>query len=421
MGLFDWMKKQNKRSAGKSSFSNPEQWLVDLMGGALTNSGARINEMNACKNITVLACIGLLSDSIASLPCVLFEETPDGKRMSKKPAVKHPAYKLLKKSPNPEMTPFTFQELMIQHLSTWGNSYNYIARDGAGNPRELWPCLPDRTNVRRNPANGELMYETIDRFGNMMRIAAEDMLHIPGMGFDGLVGKSPIGLMREAIGLSVSGEEYGARFFSNGANSGGVLEHPNQLSDAAYARLKESFNERYSGNSNAHKTQILEEGMKFNKITIPPNDAQFLETRGFQVEEIARGFRVPPPLIGYMEKASSFGTGIEQLSIGFVKYTLRPIAVRVQDTFNKKLLTESEQKNMFFKYNMDALLGGDFKTRMEGYNQGRVGGWLSINDIREKEDMDPVESGDDYLQPLNMAPAGSIPPAKDIPKTGGNK
>jgi HK97 family phage portal protein len=227
------------------------------------------------------------------------------------------------------------------------------------------------------------------------------VLHIPGLGFDGLVGYSPIAMARNAIGMSIAAEEYGAKFFSNGAAPGGVLEHPGIVKDPE--RIRESWQSTFGGSGNSNKIAVLEEGMKFTPISISPNEAQFLETRKFQIDEIARIFRIPPHMLADLEK-SSF-SNIEQQSLEFVKYTLDPWVARWEQSMNRRLLTGDQKSEMFFKFNVDGLLRGDYQSRMNGYSIGRQNGWMSANDIRELENMDKIpaeEGGDLYLINGNM-------------------
>jgi HK97 family phage portal protein len=224
----------------------------------------------------------------------------------------------------------------------------------------------------------------------------EDVLHIPGLGFDGLIGYSPIAMARNAVGMTMACEEYGASFFANGANPGGVLEHPGVLKDPA--KVRDSWNAVYRGTTNAHKIAVLEEGMKYQQIGIPPEEVQFLETRKFQINEIARLFRIPPHMVGDLEK-SSF-SNIEQQSLEFVKYTLDPWVIRWEQALKKSLFLPEEKKEFFIKLNVDGLIRGDYQSRMNGYAIGRQNGWLSTNDIREMEDMNPLpeeEGGNLYL------------------------
>lgn len=237
--------------------------------------------------------------------------------------------------------------------------------------------------------------------GMQVRLNRYDVLHIPGLGFDGLVGYSPIAMAKNAIGMAIACEEYGASFFANGASPGGVLEHPGVLKDPT--KVRDSWNAVYQGSANAHRVAVLEEGMKFQQIGIPPEQAQFLETRKFQINEIARIFRVPPSMIGDLDRATF--SNVEQLSLDFVKYTLDPWIIRWEQALCRALLSKTEKSTFFIKFNLDGLLRGDYQSRMNGYAVGRQNGWMSTNDIRQLENLDliPAELGGDlYLINGNM-------------------
>jgi HK97 family phage portal protein len=297
------------------------------------------------------------------------------------------------------MTSFVFRETLMSHLLLWGNAYAQIVRDGAGRVLAMYPLLPDKMTVDRT-TSGQLFYEYRTDNGTAI-LRPEEVLHIPGLGFDGLIGYSPIAMAKNAIGMAIACEEYGASFFANGANPGGVLEHPGVVKDPK--RVRESWNSVYQGSANAHRIAVLEEGMKFQAIGIPPEQAQFLETRKFQINEIARIFRIPPHMVGDLEK-SSF-SNIEQQSLEFVKYTLDPWVSRWEQAIQKALFLPSEKRVYFAKFNVDGLLRGDYQSRMNGYSVGRQNGWLSTNDIRELEDMNRIpeeEGGDLYLINGNM-------------------
>ena len=361
-----------------------------------TTSGKSVNERTAMQTTAVYACVRILAEAIAGLPLHTYRYKPDG---GKEKALDHSIYYLLHTEPNPEMTSFVFRETLMSHLLLWGNAYAQIIRDGAGRVLALYPLLPNQMTVDRT-ASGQLFYEYRTDTGTAI-LRPEEVLHIPGLGFDGLIGYSPIAMAKNAIGMAIACEEYGASFFANGANPGGVLEHPGVVKDAK--RVRESWNSVYQGSANAHRIAVLEEGMKFQAIGIPPEQAQFLETRKFQINEIARIFRIPPHMVGDLEK-SSF-SNIEQQSLEFVKYTLDPWVSRWEQAIQKALFLPSEKRVLFAKFNVDGLLRGDYQSRMNGYSVGRQNGWLSANDIRELEDMNSIpeeEGGDLYLVNGNM-------------------
>ncbi len=365
-----------------------------------TTSGKPVNERTAMQTTAVYACVRILAEAIASLPLHVYEYQNDG---GKKLVHNHPLYYLLHDEPNPEMTSFVFRETLMSHLLIWGNAYAQIIRDGAGRVLGLYPLLPDKMEVQRDD-RGNIYYvysrnsdenPMFKEYGNI-KLKAEDVLHIPGLGFDGLIGYSPIAMAKNAVGMTLACEEYGASFFANGANPGGVLEHPGVLKDPS--KVRESWNSVYRGVNNAHKIAVLEEGMKYQQIGIPPEEAQFLETRKFQINEIARLYRIPPHMVGDLDK-SSF-SNIEQQSLEFVKYTLDPWVIRWEQSLQRSLLLPGEKGKYFIKLNVDGLLRGDYQSRMNGYAVGRQNGWFSANDIREMENMNPIpdeEGGNLYL------------------------
>lgn len=364
-----------------------------------TTSGKPVNERTAMQTTAVYACVRILAETVASLPLHVYEYKDGGKEL----VHAHPLYYLLHDEPNPEMTSFVFRETLMSHLLIWGNAYAQIVRDGSGKVLGLYPLLPNKMDVDRD--NRGRIYYVYSRDTNEnpmfkdygdIKLRAEDVLHIPGLGFDGLIGYSPIAMAKNAVGMTLACEEYGASFFANGANPGGVLEHPGVLKDPS--KVRESWNSVYRGTNNAHKIAVLEEGMKYQQIGIPPEEAQFLETRKFQINEIARLYRIPPHMVGDLEK-SSF-SNIEQQSLEFVKYTLDPWVIRWEQSLQKALLLPGEKNKYFIKLNVDGLLRGDYQSRMNGYATGRQNGWFSANDIREMENMNPIsdeEGGNLYL------------------------
>lgn len=400
MGIFSGLFRtrdapQNRTSGSAYSF---------FMGSS--SSGKRVNERSAMQMTAVYSCVRILSEAVASLPLNVYRYNDSG---GKERASDHPLYHLLHDEPNPEMSSFIFRETLMTHLLLWGNAYAQIVRNGKGEVIALYPLMPDRMQVNRDE-KGRLYYEytVADDDAHTMpsgsvMLSPADVLHVPGLGFDGLVGYSPIAMAKNAIGLAIAAEEYGSKFYANGAAPSGVLEHPGTIKDPS--RVRESWTQTFGGSANSNKVAVLEEGMKYTPISINPNEAQFLETRKFQINEIARIFRVPPHMVGDLEK-SSF-SNIEQQSLEFVKYTLDPWVIRWEQALYRVLLTEEEKKNYFFKFNLEGLLRGDYESRMNGYATARQNGWMSTNDIRELEDLDriPAELGGDlYLVNGNMLP-----------------
>ncbi|MDA8212170.1 MAG: phage portal protein [Clostridia bacterium] len=386
-----------------SALSNPEKWLIDLLGGAKSKSGVQVNIDRALQVMAVYACVKLLSETIASLPLPLYRRLERGKEK----AYAHPLYPVLHDIANPEMTSFEFrQTLMVNMLLTKGG-FAEIVRNGAGQIAELWPIPSGSVDVKRDPKTKELLYFIHAPDGKGYILKASQVLHLKGMNLDGVNSFEPVVLAREAFGLAIATEEFGARFFSQGTNAGGIAEYPGQLSDEAFERYKKTFNEAHSGLTNSNRIIFLEQGLKFHKIDTPPDSSQFIESRKFQVIEVARFFNVPPHMIMDLERATF--SNIEQQAIGFVVYTMRPWFVKIEQAISKDLLNPTERKKYFAKFTVDGLLRGDFRTRMEGYSFGRQNGWLSANDIRELEDMNPIPNGDIYLQPLNYIEAGKEP------------
>lgn len=327
-----------------------------------STSGKSVNEMTAMQTTAVYVCVRILSEAVASLPIHVYRYKDGGKEM----VCDHPLYTLLHDEPNPEMTSFVFRETLMSHLLIWGNAYAQIIRNGKGEALSLYPLLPNKMSVERD-SNGVLYYvysRYTDENPNMKKMGditlrQEDVLHISGLGFDGLIGYSPIAMARNAVGMTMACEEYGAGFFANGANPGGVLEYPGVLKDPV--KVRDSWNAVYRGTTNAHKIAVLEEGMKYQQIGIPSEEAQFLE---------------------------------------FVKYTLDPWVIRWEQALKKSLFLPEEKKEFFIKLNVDGLLRGDYQSRMNGYAIGRQNDWLSTNDIREMEDMNPLpeeKGGNLYL------------------------
>ena len=400
MGFLNWLRGDTTRNATDHAIGTGYSFFF----GA-TSSGRPVTERSAMQMTAVYSCVRILAEAIAGLPLHVYRYKDGG---GKEKALDHPLYPLLHDEPNPEMTSFVFRETLMTHLLLWGNAFAQVIRNGRDEIIGLYPLMPNRMTVGRDEA-GRLYYEyqrTWDeptgRF-ETVTLAARDVLHIPGLGFDGLVGYSPIAMAKNAIGLAQATEDYGASFFANGAAPGGVLEHPGTIKDPA--RVRESWQSTFGGARNGNKIAVLEEGMKYTPISVSPEQAQFLETRKFQINEIARIFRIPPHMIGDLEK-SSF-SNIEQQSLEFVKYTLDPWVIRWEQAITKTLLSSREKPGVYVKFNLEGLLRGDYESRMNGYAVARQNGWMSANDIRELENLDrisPEAGGDLYLVNGNMLP-----------------
>ena len=417
MGIFSGLFKSRDKPQNRTSGSN----YAFFMGG--TTSGKTVTERSAMQMTAVYSCVRILSEAVAGLPLHLYKYTDSG---GKAMALDHPLYHLLHNEPNPEMSSFVFRETLMTHLLLWGNAYAQIIRNGKNEIVALYPLMPNKMSVDRDE-NGRLYYtyyrgtdEAIKNKEFAVTLQPSDVLHIPGLGFDGLVGYSPIAMAKNAIGMAIACEEYGAKFFANGAAPGGVLEHPGTIKDPQ--RVRESWQSTFGGSGNANKIAVLEEGMKYTPIGISPEQAQFLETRKFQINEIARIFRVPPHMVGDLEK-SSF-SNIEQQSLEFVKYTLDPWVIRWEQSIQRSLLSKDEKAVYFVKFNLEGLLRGDYQSRMNGYAIGRQNGWMSANDIRELENLDRIpaeEGGDLYLINGNMLPLKNAGAFADTPTDDGKE
>ena len=380
----------------RASLMAADSWLNESVAGK-SSSGKSINVNTGLTFTAVYAAIRVLAESIAGLPLKVHQM--DG--TSSTPARSHPLYGLLHDTPSGEQSSYAWRETIMGHVLTYGNGYSEIIRNGAGLPVAIFPIRPDRVSIAR--IDEKIVYVYTGHDSEPRPILADDIIHIAGLGFDGLQGYSPIRLFREAIGMGLAAEEFGASFFGNAARPSGVLSHPGVLTPEAASRLRDSWGTMHKGSNKAGKVAILEEGMQWSHLSIPPEDAQFLQSRAFQVREIARIYRVPPHLLADLEGGASFAS-IEQMSIDFVQYSLRPWLIKWEQELMRKLL--SDRTRFRIEHSADALLRGDTTTRYSAYKTGREGGWLSINDIRELEGMGSIAGGDAYLQPLNMVAVG---------------
>ncbi len=377
-----------------------------------TRSGKLVSPETAMRVSAVYACVKILAETIATLPLVVYERTGDG---GKRKATEHWLYGLLHDEPNEAQTAFEFKEMMEGHLALRGNAYAEIEGQFAGRATQLIPLHPDRVRVEKTKA-GVIRYEVSDiRAGSRRIVERNNMLHIKGLSSDGIKGLSPIQQAAEAVGLSMAAEEFGAAFFGSGASAGNVLEHPGKLSDKARNNMRDSLREQHVGTANAFKTLILEENMKWQQLGIKPNEGQFIETRKFQVSDIARIFRIPPHLIGDLEK-STFNN-IEQQSLEFVIYTMLPWFARWEQAITRALLVQERDK-YFVEFMVDGLLRGNIKDRYIAYTRGIQWGFISRNEVREKENLERKEGLDDFLIPMNMRVVGEEQEVKQPPGTG---
>ena len=383
MGLLDFFKSEKRHSNFLAS--------ANIFGN--TTSGVNVSEKSSIGLTAVWAAVRLLSETIASLPINVYKIDKNNSKFIDYP---NPLNTLISRTPSPQYTRYNFIETMMTNLLLWGNAYAHIIRNGGARAVELRIIPPEIVEPFKSEDDGLIYYKIKD--SNIL--ASKEILHIVGLSFDCLKGQSPIQACQQALGIGMASQQFGANFFGRGANLSGVLEHPARLSDDAANRLRDSWNSRFSGIQNSHQTAILEEGVKFKPIGMPLADAQFIETRRFSVEEIARIYRVPNHLINDLSK-SSFNN-IEQQSLEFSKFSLSPYLVSWEEELNRKLLPERELKTHFFKFSTRELLRSDATCRADYYTKLFNIGVLSINDIRDQEDLNKIENGDKHFIPLNL-------------------
>jgi HK97 family phage portal protein len=376
-------------------------------GGVTPNaSGANVNANSAMAIAVAWRCISIVTGMIGSLPWSIKQRIPDPDRPGRTirtDATNHPMWKVLRR-PNRYQTSQQFRKHLQLHLLLRGNAYAYIVRS-MGRIVALLPLHPDRCQPEaQKDASIKYRYTHPDQRQEVFN--QEEVLHLRGMTMDGINGLSVLTYARHSMGLSIRAEEAGARLFSQGNLTGGYFAHPGALGEEAYERLKEELASQYGGAENAHRIMLLEEGLKFERIGLSAVDAQFLQIRGFQRTDIGMFFGVPPHLYGDTEKTSSWGTGVEQMTIGFVVYTMTDWAKTWEEGFNFSCLNDNEFVDYYHHFNMNALLRGDLKARTEHYVSMHNIGVYSPNDIREKEDENPREGGDEYFVPMNMASSG---------------
>lgn len=329
----------------RTSLADPDSWLWDALGARRSDTGVAVNERTAMQSTAVFACVRVLAETLASLPLPVYRRIGNGKEIARD----HPNYRILHDRTNPEMSSFTFRETLQGHLALWGNAYAEIETAKSGRVLALWPLRPDVTRPFRLPNGQRAFRTTID--GEQIELPEDRVMHIPALGFDGLLGYSPVALFRQSIGLALATEEFGAKFFGNGSRPGGILTHPGKLNKDAKERLKEGWTAAYGGLTNAQRVAVLEEGVTWTQLGIPPEEAQFLETRKFQVTEIARIYRVPPHMLADLERATF--SNIEHQSIDFVVHTVRPWLVRWEQAMAWSLFSERDQGVAFAEFQVE--------------------------------------------------------------------
>ncbi|WP_345969633.1 phage portal protein [Sulfurimonas sp. HSL1-6] len=388
-----------------STLAKPTEWLSAMFGGA-SKSGANVTQKTALEHSTVYACVKIVSESMASLPLSVYRNMTKNGKTYKEKALDHPLHFLLHDEPNDDMTSFTWIQVVLIVLLLRGNHYSQIVRSQAGRIIGIYPLDADRMTVVRL-SSGKIGYIYRSESYGEVPLSAEEVLHFIGMSLDGIIGMSAITYNRNTIGMGITLEEFGGTLFKNGAYPSGVVtgEGVREMSDLAFKRFKDSFNEQYHGADNVGKTILLEDGFKFTPITISNKDGQYLESRKFTKAEIAAMFGVPLHKINELDKATF--SNIEQQSLEFVIDAIRPWAVRMEKEMKRKLFTPAEKKTYFVRFNLGALLRGDTESRYKAYESAITKGcWMTRNEARELEDLNPIEGLDDIIVPLNFTKEG---------------
>lgn len=381
----------------------------------VTNAGGKaagmwVDNGTALMHAGVWGCVRLISQTIASLGWHIIKLDADGTREKVNgTAIAQSIDRVLNIAPNAEMTAFTWRELAVAHVLLSGNHYSEIERDVMGRVLNLWPIPPERVWVFRDPETNELFYRIALEYGGERVLPARDVLHLKGLGWDGLTGISVIGMARRSIGAGLAMDEYTAQFYANGTHLGLILQHPKTLSDQARNNLTNTLKQNFKGPGQAFRAFVVEEGITVNRATMTMQDAQFIESKKAQLADIARWFGVPLHKIAELDRSTN--NNIEHQSIEFVQDAILPMCRRLESECDIKLFGRASRSSLYTRLNIDTLLRGDAKSRNEAYAIGRNGGWLSVNDIRQQENMDPITGGDEYLVPLNMTTAGAPTPA----------
>lgn len=412
MGIISSMERRGRLENPTVPLSSAN--LSDVLSGEMRSpAGITITQDRALGLTAFWAGVRVISQTIAGLPCKTYERTSNGRRL----AEEHGVYKLLQVRPNPMMTPFTFREIRTAHCLTWGNSYAEIERDGSGSPIALWPLLPDRTGVELR--DGQKVYWTTIN-GERIWLPADRVLHVPGLGYDGLQGYNVIKVHRDSLGLSIAANEYGSSFFGNSGRPSGILTHPGKPDKTDRDDLRDSWNQMHTGLSKAQRTAVLWGGMTWTPITLPPEDAQFLQTRDMQIDEIARILMINPIFLQHFSAVTTWGTGVVQFLTAFAKFTILPWLEREEDVLNYDLFREPERGKYYVKYLIEQLMRGDPKMQAEILEIKRRNGVVNADEWRQLEDENPLPNdlGKGYFMPMNMSPVNLIqnqpaePPAR---------
>lgn len=390
----------------RSTWARPEPWFKEALGIEDTSSGVSVTAESSLRATAVFACVRVLSESVAGLPLHVHMRSGDNRER----APQHPLYSVLHTQPNPLQTSYEWRQLNMVHLLLWGNAYSEIVRDSAGNVIELWPLRPDRVIVKAK--EGAITYQVVTPGGGTAEIPFSNMLHLKGLSTDGFVGLSPIAAARQSIGLSLVAEKFGAEYFGKGSRVGGIITAPAGAGSEQAAKIREAWDSNHAGTGNFHRIAVLSGGMDFKPFAISNTDSQFMELRRFGVEDVCRVMRVFPYKVGHLDKANY--SNIDALERAFANDSLMPWTTSIEQAMTVKLLKPSERESHFIEHDMNGLLRGDNESRMRSYQAGIYSGIWSPNDCRKRENENPREGGDVYLQPTNLAPSPYNPTTQQV-------
>lgn len=402
MGFFSDLFDTRAAVVGGQQPSAHGEWSI-FGSGTQSHAGVNVTVESGLGVPALYACVQVISQDIAKLPLITYRRLKRGKER----ATDWRGYSVLHDSPNPELTSYEWREYSSSHVASWGNAYSEIDWTNAGTVRGLWPLRPDRMRITRR--NGRLIYRYTLPSGQEQELAAWRIHHTRGLGSDGVMGWSPVRMAMQSIGLNMAAEEYGARWYAGGGQPRVIAVHPGKLSEGAQKRLQGALEGSMNGLSNSHRIKVLEEGVALHTVGVPAGEAQFIESQEWGAHQIARLYRMPPHKIALLKNATF--SNIEHQAIEYITDTLQPWLVRHEQALYRDLLSTSEQLSLFFEYLIEGALRGDIQSRYAAYAVGRNWGWLSANDIRERENLNPIDGGDVYLTPLNMT-NGQIPPTR---------
>ncbi|WP_229418397.1 phage portal protein [Massilia sp. Root351] len=398
----------------KKSIAGAVQTLQPTVGGTYSLSGQNVNTQSAMQIATVWACIRLISETIATLPVGVFERDKAGRR---KAIRDHWLYSLVHDQPNANMTAVEFWEAVVAQICLWGNCYCLKSYSG-GRLVSIDPLQPDQMKVETNE-RGELVYKYKTKTG-VVPYTEDQIFHIKGFGITGLIGLSPISYARNSLGAAMSADEASGKLFANGMRAGGSISFPAVLTKTQRKEIREDMVENLAGTAKAGKIMVLEGGSTYQPLTMNPDDAQMLQTRAFNVEEICRWFRVPPFMVGHSEKSTSWGTGLEQQMIGFLTFALRPYLTRIEQAIKKSLLSPAERARVSAEFNLEGLMRADSAGRAALYASAAQNGWMTRNEIRELENREPLEGGDELTVQSNLTPLRLLGKVSDAAKAAKN-